>query len=117
MALKIANNNKHFADHEREVEAHISTADPSHRSRSLIRTLLDSFEAQGPGGSHLCLVYPPMREPLSMYQRRFDDGKMPLPLAKTYIRALLTGLDYLHKECRIVHTGKSISSLDFCRRY
>ncbi|KAJ5460982.1 uncharacterized protein N7458_002534 [Penicillium daleae] len=40
-----------------------------------------------------------------MYQRRFNDRKMPLPLLKTYIRALLTGLDYLHGMCRTVHTG------------
>ncbi|KAJ5413535.1 hypothetical protein N7465_005840 [Penicillium sp. CMV-2018d] len=105
VALKVANNNASFASHEREVEEHISTADPSHRGRSLIRTLLDSFEVKGPEGSHSCLVYPPMREPLSIYQSRFEDRKMPLPLIKTYIRALLTGLDYLHKECRTVHTG------------
>lgn len=43
-----------------------------------------------------------------MYQRRFDNRKMPLPLIKTYIRALLTGLDDLHKECRTVHTGKFV---------
>ena len=53
-------------------------------------------------------MYPPTKEPLSMYQRRFGDKRMPLPLSKTYIRALLTGLDYLHKECRVVHTGRSI---------
>lgn len=106
MTLKIANSNASFAGHERAVEEHISTADPSHRGRSLIRTLLDSFEVEGLKGSHTCLVYPPMREPLSMYQRRFDDRKLPLPLIKTYVRALLTGLEYLHKECRVVHTGK-----------
>lgn len=108
MALKIANTNTSSAHHEREVEKHISTANPSHRGRSLIRTLLDSFEVNGPECSYSCLVYPPMREPLSMYQRRFDDRKMPLPLIKTYIRALLTGLDYLHTNCKIVHTGKFI---------
>ena len=113
MALKITNNNASSAGHEREVEDHISIADPSHRGRSLVRTLLDYFEIKGPEGCYSCLVYPPMREPLSMYQRRFDDRNMPLPLIKTYIRALLTGLDYLHKECRIVHTGKSLSGLDF----
>ncbi|KAJ6190531.1 hypothetical protein N7519_000552 [Penicillium mononematosum] len=105
VAVKIADNNASSAGHERVVEEYISTVDPSHRGRSLMRTLLDSFEVKGLEGSHLCLVYPPMREPLSMYQRRFDDRKMPLPLIKTYIRALLTGLDYLHKECRIVHTA------------
>ncbi|KAJ5950662.1 uncharacterized protein N7479_009075 [Penicillium vulpinum] len=111
VALKIANNNTSSASHEREVEEHIATTDPSHRGRSLIRTFIDSFEVTGPKGSYSCLVYPPMREPLSMYQRRFDNGKMPLPLIKTYIHVLLTGLDYLHKECRTVHTGKFIFSL------
>ena len=110
MTLKIANNNTISADHEREIEEHISMADPSHRGRSLIRTFVDSFEIQGPEGVHSCLVYPPMREPLSMYQQRFGGRKMPLPLVKTYIRTLLTGLDYLHKHCRTVHTGKSIFS-------
>ncbi|KAI3005997.1 hypothetical protein CBS147346_4024 [Aspergillus niger] len=108
VALKIANNNASFAGHECEIEQHISTADPSHRGRSLIRTLLDSFQVEGPEGSHPCLVYPPMREPLSMYLRRFDEKQMPLPLIKTYIRALLTGLDYLHKNCRTVHTGDRV---------
>lgn len=117
MALKIANNNAISANHEREVEEHISTVDPAHRGRSLIRTLLDSFQVNGPEGSHSCLVYPPMREPLSMYQRRFDDGKMPLPLIKTYIRTLLTGLEYLHKECRIVHTGKFVFGLASIQQY
>ncbi|GLB08725.1 hypothetical protein AtubIFM57258_004629 [Aspergillus tubingensis] len=111
VALKIANNNASFAGHERELEEHISTADLSHRGRSLMRTLLDSFEVKGPEGSHSCLVYPPMRETLSMYQQRFDHRKMPLPLVKTYIRALLTGLDYLHKECRTVHTDLKLDNI------
>lgn len=111
MALKIANNNASSAGHEREIEEHISAADPSHRGRSLIRTLLDSFEVKGPEGSYLCLVYPPMRESLLMYQWHFDNRKMPLPLIKTYIRTLLIGFDYLHKECRTVHTGKLILGL------
>lgn len=67
IALKIANDNTRSGDHEREIEEHISPVDPSHRGRSLIRTFLDSFEMKGPEGSHLCLVYPPMRETLSMY--------------------------------------------------
>ncbi|KMK60538.1 protein kinase, putative [Aspergillus fumigatus Z5] len=111
VALKIANNNASSAGHEREVEEHISMADPSHRGRSVIRTLLDSFEVKGPEGSYPCLVYPPMRESLSMYQRRFNDRKMPLPLIKTYIRALLTGLDYLHKVCRTVHTDLKLENI------
>ncbi|OBT44936.1 hypothetical protein VE00_04746 [Pseudogymnoascus sp. WSF 3629] len=111
VALKIANNNASSASHESEVEEHISAADPSHRGRSLIRRSLDYFEINNTEGSYSCLVYSPMRESLSMYQRRFDDRKMPLPLIKTYIRALLTGLDYLHKECRTVHTDLKLENI------
>ncbi|KAL4915708.1 kinase-like protein [Aspergillus aurantiobrunneus] len=64
MALKITNNTD-SAGREREVEEHIAKADPSHRGRSLMRTFLDAFEVQAPAGSHACLVYPAMREPLS----------------------------------------------------
>ncbi|KAE8131512.1 kinase-like protein [Aspergillus pseudotamarii] len=98
LALKIINNNASSADHERKVEEYISTANPSHRGRSLIRTLLDSFKVKGPEGSYSCL-------------RRFDDKKLPLPLIKTYIRALLTGLEYLHKECRIVHADLKLENI------
>lgn len=111
MALKIINNDASSVSREREVEEHISTADPSHRGRSVIRTLPNPPEINGPEGSYLCLVYPPMREPLPMYQQRFDDRKMPLPLVKVYIHALLMGLEYLHKESKIVHTGKSFLGL------
>ncbi|KAB8235601.1 putative protein kinase [Aspergillus alliaceus] len=111
VALKIANTSGNFASHEREIEEHVSMANSSHRGRSLIRTLLDSFELKSPAGTFSCLVYPPMREPLSMYQRRFGDKRMPLPLIKAHIRALLTGLDYLHKECRVVHTDLKLENI------
>jgi serine/threonine protein kinase len=60
----------------------------------------------GPVGNHLCLAYKAAREPLWIYQNRFESEKFPLPMAKAYILILLAGLDYLHSECRIVHTGK-----------
>ncbi|OQE22703.1 hypothetical protein PENFLA_c012G07905 [Penicillium flavigenum] len=34
---------------------------------------------------------------------------MPLPFAKAYIGLLLLGLQYLHAECRLVHTGKKVA--------
>ncbi|KAJ5697170.1 hypothetical protein N7488_010854 [Penicillium malachiteum] len=111
VALKIANTNARLAWHEREVEERISSTNPSHRGRSLIRTYIDSFKIENTEDTYSCLVYTPMRETLSVYQRRFEGRKMPLPLVKTYIRALLTGLDYLHKECRIVHTDLKLDNI------
>ncbi|PWY66375.1 kinase-like protein [Aspergillus sclerotioniger CBS 115572] len=111
VALKVTNNNASSAGHEREIEELIFKADPSHRGRSLIRRFIDAFEVKGPEGSHSCLVYPLMREPLSMYQRRFEKRKMPLPLIKTYIRVLPTRLDNLHNKCRVVHTDLKLENI------
>ena len=75
-----------------------------------MRIFIDAFEVISPEGSYLCLIYPFMRELLLMYQRRFGKN-VPLSLIKTYIRALLTGLNYLHRTCRTVHTDRFILSL------
>lgn len=107
VTLKIINNcNFAEARHERDIEEHIAQQNPSHRGHAIIRTCLESFEVAGPEGNHLCLVYEPMREPLWILQRRFVGQRLPLPIAKAYIFFLLVGLDYLHTECGVVHTGK-----------
>lgn len=51
-------------------------------------------------------VYEAMREPMSVFQKRFENRRMPLGVAKAYIHLLLLGLQYLHAECRLIHTGK-----------
>ncbi|KAL3444933.1 kinase-like domain-containing protein [Aspergillus insuetus] len=55
----------------------------------------DDFEATGPEGKH----------------RRFVDGRLPLPIAKAYIYFLLVGLDYLHSECKVVHTDLKLGNM------
>ncbi|KAE8146926.1 kinase-like domain-containing protein [Aspergillus avenaceus] len=104
VVIKIINSNSSDnARHEKEIEGHISRQNPEHRGRVILRTCLDGFEVTGPQGRHICLVYEPMREPLWIFQRRFVDRKLPLPIAKAYIYFLLVGLDYLHSECKVVH--------------
>lgn len=61
-----------------------------------MRICQEAFEIEGPDGSHLCLVYEPMREPLWIFQRRFVEQKFPLSIAKAFLYNLLAGLDYLH---------------------
>lgn len=109
MVLKVNNcdfSDKESAEHELNISRHLATANQLHKGISIIRTIIDSFEAVSPHGKHVCLVYEPMREPLWLYQRRFKDSKIPLPIVKAYIKIILTGLDYLHSQCYIVHTGE-----------
>ncbi|OJJ52302.1 hypothetical protein ASPSYDRAFT_164905 [Aspergillus sydowii CBS 593.65] len=112
VALKIINsNNTDDARHEKEIESHITQQKPEHRGRVILRTCLNDFEVIGPKGRHVCLVYEPMREPLWIFQRRFVDRMLPLPIAKAYIYFLLVGLDYLHSECRVVHTDLKLGNI------
>ena len=100
------------ARHEQEIENHVMQQSRGHRGRSILRTCLDAFEVKSAEGKHICLVYEPLREPLWIFQKRFVDRKLPLPIAKAYIYFLLVGLDYLHSECKVVHTGESLSTLN-----
>ncbi|GKZ40087.1 hypothetical protein AbraIFM66950_002279, partial [Aspergillus brasiliensis] len=109
VALKISNTLSETDTSEREIERCIANADPSHRGRTLFRTSSDSFEISGTHGKQLCLAHEAMREPLWLFQRRFKNASIPLPLVKGYVRFLLIGLDYLHTACNVVHTGASIA--------
>ncbi|KAK9571763.1 hypothetical protein V6Z88_000140 [Aspergillus fumigatus] len=112
VTLKIINNRSlDEAYRERDIEEHISRQNPSHRGRAIIRTHLDSFEVTSSEGSHLCLAYEPMREPLWILQKRFVDQRLPLPIAKAYLLILLAGLDYLHSECGVVHTDLKLDNI------
>lgn len=93
------------ARHERDIEQHIAAKNPASAGYRFIRTHIDSFEVTGPYGKHLCLVYEPLREPLWMLRMRLEGDRLPLLLIKNYTYLLLAALDYLHSECRVVHTG------------
>jgi len=108
VVLKICNNdhdNQVSASHELRISNHIATTNPSHPGHQFVRTVIDSFTAKGPHGTHMCLVCEPLREPIWLLQRRFDDGRYPSGILKFTLRYVLSGLDYLHVECQVIHTG------------
>ncbi|RAH55947.1 kinase domain-containing protein [Aspergillus piperis CBS 112811] len=90
--------------HELNMEKCIRDANPNHLGHSILRTFIDSFEEKSPNGTHICLAYEPLREPLTLLQGRFINETFPLDIFKAYMKFLLLGLDYLHSECKIIHT-------------
>ncbi|POR31911.1 Uncharacterized protein TPAR_07878 [Tolypocladium paradoxum] len=111
VAVKISANRHHSRDsaaaRELEMLRRISTADPSHPGWEFVRKLLDSFVVDGAFGSHVCLVFEPLREPLWLFRRRFVDDVIPSDILKIMLQMTLQGLDYLHSECHVIHTGWS----------
>ncbi|KAI1905612.1 hypothetical protein LOZ52_006769 [Ophidiomyces ophidiicola] len=113
LALKVGTcnfqNAKH-ATHEFDTECHITNTDSQHVGRGYVRTFVEQFEEKGPTGTHICFGYEPMRETLTVFQTRFRDQRFQLGLLKGYVKLLLKGLDFLHSDCNVIHTGKYLKS-------
>lgn len=86
---------------------HITNANPRHPGRNFVATLLESFRMTTPRGTHNCMVFDVLCEPLWILKRRFKGNTIPLDLLKPISMLILEGLQYLHRECHIIHTGKS----------
>lgn len=97
----------HRLDHEQKIYQRISQSTSKHPGRSAIRGMIESFDVQGPDGSHRCLVHPPLFESVLTFLRRNPVEKLPAIVLAVVLRHLFLGLDFLHKDCRVIHTGKS----------
>ena len=84
----------------------LAETDPSDPGAKYVRTVRDSFSVDASTGQHTCLLYETMRESITIMQLRLKDEKFPRDLLQTLIRMLLTGLNYMHSRCGIIHTGK-----------
>lgn len=97
-------------DCELRVYEHLAKVDSSHPGQSLIRELYDSFNLQGPGGTHRCLVLQPMNMTL-LGMMRMNPRPFDLPLLKMTVRRLILTLDFLQAEPEVIHTGKDLRSV------
>lgn len=96
---------KSAASAELEISRCIAQTDPKSEGSRYLRTVLTSFEVAGPDSTHLALVYAPMRESISKFQRRASNSRIPGYFLKPLLVFLLIGLDHLHTKCLIIHTG------------
>lgn len=96
---------------ELDILKHISEANPHHKGRGFVRCPLDSFTVQHGSARHLSLVLEPLREPLWLYCERFTNDVIPADILKILLQMILRGLDYLHSECHVIHTGSLLSFL------
>ncbi|TAQ91348.1 hypothetical protein B7494_g365 [Chlorociboria aeruginascens] len=103
--------NKEAARHELEIYKRLSNVNTSHKGLPYVQLLMDEFEIRGPNGTHICLVFEPMRETLSHFQSRLKGQRFTLELMKMYLVCILNGLDYLHSECRVVHADLKLENI------
>ncbi|PGG97612.1 CMGC/SRPK protein kinase [Blastomyces parvus] len=107
VALKVVRSADHYtetAKDEIKLLNKIVKANPDHPGRKYVVSLLDSFIHHGPNGDHVCMVFEVLGENLLGLIRRWNHRGIPMPLVKQITKQVLLGLDYLHRECGIIHT-------------
>jgi serine/threonine-protein kinase SRPK3 len=82
----------------------IANANPAHPGRQHIVSLLDHFEHRGPNGTHICLVFEALGESVLSTIKRYQYRGLPVHIVKQITKQVLLGLDYLHRECGVIHT-------------
>jgi len=107
VALKVVRSAAHYTEtaiDEIKLLQKIVQANPNHPGRKHVVSLLDSFEHKGPNGTHVCMVFEVLGENLLGLIKRWNHRGIPTPLVKQITKQVLLGLDYLHRECGIIHT-------------
>lgn len=77
----------------------------SHEGRHHVSHLVDEFKHVGPHGEHVCLVFDVLGHHLYYQAVHFEAERIPAGPMKCIARQLLLGLDFLHRECGVIHTG------------
>lgn len=107
VALKVVRSAAHYTEtavDEIKLCQRIADADPSHPGHAHVVSLLDQFEHEGPNGRHVCMVFEVLGENLLGLIKRYEHRGIPMAVVKQITRQILLGLDYLHRECGIIHT-------------
>lgn len=105
VALKVYINNSKY-HRELPIYEEIKNLQTIHEGRKYVRKMYDSFELQGPYGTHICLAHQPLGISLGELKGLTPDGLFSPELIRQTLRCILTGLQFLHKEVRVIHTGK-----------
>lgn len=107
VALKVVRSAAHYTEtalDEIKLLKKVVEANKNHPGRAHVVSLLDSFNHKGPHGTHVCMVFEVLGENLLGLIKRWNHRGIPMPLVKQITKQVLLGLDYLHRECGIIHT-------------
>jgi serine/threonine-protein kinase SRPK3 len=105
VALKICISSQK-PNREVDVLRHIAATKTKHAGALFVRTMHASFEFEGPTGVHQCLVQEPLLASLYDLQNTLNPKSLTEDMLKTALQQIFSGLDYLHSEAHVIHTGK-----------
>ncbi|KAI1459204.1 kinase domain protein [Annulohypoxylon moriforme] len=104
VALKIYARGEESYNNEFHMYERISAANRTHPGSRHFAAVLDTFVLPRPGGDHHCLVQKPMWDSWRQLALRNHANRFTSDLLKAGLKHLFRALDFLHTECKIVHT-------------
>lgn len=117
VALKVVKSDAHYTEtalDEIQLLQRLVTSNPNHPGRRHVVQLLDDFRHVGPHGSHVCMVFEVLGENLLGLIKRYQHRGVPPHIVQQIAKQVLLGLDYLHKECHIIHTDLKPENVLIC---
>ena len=85
----------------------VSNASPLHHGFNHVIHLSHEFTFESFAGQHVCFVTDVLSYNIPSLQSQLADPRLPLKFILHLTRDVLKGLEYLHNECKVVHSGKS----------
>ncbi|CAG8685511.1 15750_t:CDS:2, partial [Funneliformis caledonium] len=117
VALKVVKSAPHYTEtalDEIKLLQKIVDANPDAPGRRHVVELLDHFQHRGPHGTHVCMVFEVLGENLLSLIKRYSHRGIPSHLVKQITKQVLMGLDYMHRECGIIHTDLKPENVLVC---
>ncbi|KAI8997034.1 kinase-like domain-containing protein [Pilobolus umbonatus] len=107
VALKIVKAANRYTDsalEEIKLLECVKKTNPESKGWQHVAQLLTHFWHMGPNGKHACMTFEVLGESLLSLIKKFHYKGIPTHIVKRIANQVLEGLDYLHRECGIVHT-------------
>ncbi|KAL9594821.1 MAG: hypothetical protein Q9219_006812 [cf. Caloplaca sp. 3 TL-2023] len=106
VTLKVFTNDRQNQE-EINIYRHLMSVQSKHPGRKHLRSAIDNFTLYGPKGEHQCLVHEPMLETMNDLLDWDPRRQLTTQLLKLVLQYLLSALDFLHREAKMIHTDIS----------
>ncbi|KAJ3012178.1 serine/threonine protein kinase, CMGC group [Thoreauomyces humboldtii] len=117
VALKIVKSAPHYTEtalDEIKLLDKVVSANRENPERRCVVELYDWFKHRGVHGTHVCMAFEVLGPNLLTLIRQYHHRGLHMNIVQRITKQVLMGLDYLHRECGIIHTDLKPENVLIC---